>query len=606
MDRPSAKALGHLLKEIPFFADVPEPSLEEIVPHLEWVKLSSGDILFEQGASSPGFYVVVFGRLIASVADGEGQKVVGEITRGECVGEMGFITNDPRSASVTAVRDSYLLRMNQEVFESFVGEHPQQMRNVTTVLIQRLKETMKEERYTPHLNCHAFVPLTRSVPIEHFTDRLRDYLPPSESFEYVSRHRREQLFFNAGEGRFDVASFYQWVYRQEERDRMVFFECDPEWTEWTRYAVQNADRVFLVGSARESPGVKPVEEKLQRSSHLAENIRHELILLRASSEESRVRTADWLEPRQIDRHHHVQLTSGRDLARIARFIREEAVGLVLGGGGARGFAHIGVIRAMEEMGIPTDFVGGTSVGAILGAAWAQFSEASVFIEAVREAFMGRGSMLDYTLPMYSLIRGKEYMEILEELFGDRCIEDLPINYFCVSTNLSRVKVVVHDRGKLFRWILSSITIPGIGPPFLDEGELLVDGAVLNNLPVDIMDERLSGDIIAVNVSPSQELQGPTNTEVPPSPYKLALRRISGLETGDMPNIFEILWKTSTIGSLYHHPEKVEQADLFIQPPLKEFGLFDWDQFDEIVERGYTHARKCFEDSSLPRVTDVGG
>lgn len=605
MDRPSAPELGHLLKEIPFFADVPEPSLEEIVPRLEWVKLSSGDILFEQGASSPGFYILVFGRLIASVAEGGGQKVVGEITRGECVGEMGFITNEPRSASVTAVRDSYLLRMDQDVFESFVGEHPQQMRNVTNVLIRRLKDTMAEERYTPRLNFHAFVPLTSSVPIEHFTARLRDYLPSSESFEYLSRHRWEELFCDGGQGRFDVASFYQWVYKHEEQNRMVFFECEPEWGQWTRYAVQNADRVFLVGRVSGSPAVKPVEEKLQRSSYLEDNIRHELILLRDSSEITRGRTADWLEPRQVDRHHHVQLANGKDLARIARFIRGEAVGLVFGGGGARGFAHLGVVRAMEEVGIPTDYVGGTSVGAILAAAWAQSLDASVFIEAVKEAFMGRGSMLDYTLPIYSLIRGEEYKEVLEELFGDRYIEDLPINYFCVATNLSEVKTVVHDRGELFRWILSSITIPGVGPPFLHDGELLVDGAVLNNLPVDIMNERLRGDIIAVDVSPSRELRGPTHTEIPPSPYKLAFRRITGLKTDNMPNIFEILWETSTVGSSYNYSEKVEQADLFIQPPLEEFGLFDWDQFDEIVERGYKHARKHLEESSLPRVTEGG-
>ncbi|MFB6274308.1 MAG: cyclic nucleotide-binding and patatin-like phospholipase domain-containing protein [Salinibacter sp.] len=602
MDRPSASELGRLLKEIPFFAAVPAADLEEIVPRLEWVELSSGEVLFQQGTTSEGFYVLVFGRLVAAVAEGAGQTVVGEITRGECVGEMGFMTDEPRSASVRAVRDSYLLRMDSAVFEAFVETHPQQMRNVTNVLIRRLKDTMGEERYTPRLNFHAFVPLTSSVPIEQFAARLRDHLPPDHDYEYLSKDRWQRLFCAGGDERFDVASFYQWVYEHEEEDRMVFFECAPEWGEWTRYAVQNADRIFLVGRAGGSPRVRPVEEQLQRAAHIEDHIRHELILLRDRSGNDAVHTADWLDPRDVDRHHHVQLSNDRDLARIARFIRGEAIGLVLGGGGARGFAHLGVIQAMEEAGVPTDYVGGTSMGAIMAAAWAKYSDATVFTEAVKEAFMGRGTMLDYTLPMYSLIRGKEYIDILEILFGEGYIEDLPINYFCVSTNLSKVRTVVNDRGKLFRWVLSSITIPGIGPPFLDEGELLVDGAVLNNIPVDVMDERLRGDIIAVDVSSSKELKGPDDTDIPPSPYKLALRKLSGRKTDRMPNIFEILWKTSILASLYQRPEKIKQSDLYIKPPLTEFNLFDWDHFDEIVEAGYRHARSVLDEDPLGRST----
>lgn len=600
MDRPSAPDLGRLLKEIPFFGDVPAADLEAIVPRLDWVDLSSGEVLFEEGAPSEGFYVLVFGRLVASVAEGEGQTVVGEISRGECVGEMGFMTDEPRSASVTAVRDSYLLRMAPPVFEDFVADHPQQMRNVTNVLIHRLKDTMEEERYTPRPHFHAFVPLTSSVPLDRFTAQLRNHLPPGESYEYLSRKRWRRLFGEGADGRIDVAAFYQWVYEREEQNQMVFFECDPEWSTWTRYAVQNADRLYLVGRAEAPPHVRPVEEQLHRAVPTEAHTRHELILLADRSGDAIGGTADWLDPRTVDRHHHVQLTSDPDLARVARFIRGEAIGLVFGGGGARGFAHLGVVQALEDAGIPTDYVGGTSIGAIMAAAWAKYPDATVFTEAVKEAFMGRGTMLDYTLPMYSLIRGKEYIDILEILFGEAYIEDLPVNYFCVSTNLSTVETVVHDRGKLFRRVLSSITIPGIGPPFLEEGELLVDGAVLNNIPVDVMAERLRGDILAVDVSSSKELTGPEDTDIPPSPYKLALRRLSGLPTDRMPNIFEILWKTAILASLSQRPEKVEQSDLFIKPPLTDFNLFDWDHFDEIVEAGYRHARSVLDDNPLDR------
>jgi len=598
MDRPSAPELGRLLNEIPFFAGVPAPDLEAIVPRLDWVELSSGEVLFEEGRPSDGFYVLVFGRLVASVAAGDGQTVVGEISRGECVGEMGFMTDEPRSASVTAVRDSYLLRMGPAVFEAFVAEHPQQMRNVTNVLIHRLKDTLGNERYTPRPNFHAFVPLTPSVPIDRFTAQLREHLPPERSYEYLSTGRWRRLFGDGGDGGMDVAAFYQWVYECEEQNQMVFFECDPEWSEWTRYAVQNADRIYLVGRADASPHVRSVEEPLQRAAPIEAHIRHELILLGDRSGREMGCTADWLDARNVDRHHHVRLPNDQDLARVARFIQGEANGLVFGGGGARGFAHLGVVQALEEAGVPTDYVGGTSIGAIMAAAWAKYTDATVFTEAVKEAFVGRGTMLDYTLPMYSLIRGKEYIDILDTLFGEDHIEDLPVNYFCVSTNLSAVETVVHDRGRLFRRVLSSITIPGIGPPFLEDGELLVDGAVLNNIPVDVMKERLRGAIIAVDVSSSKELKGPEDTDIPPSPYKLALRRLSGLKADQMPNIFEILWKTSILASLSQRPEKIEQSDLFLEPPLTDFNLFDWDRVDEIVEEGYRHTRAVLEEHPL--------
>ena len=156
-------------------------------------------------------------------------------------------------------------------------------------------------------------------------------------------------------------------------------------------------------------------------------------------------TARWLEQRDFDRHYHVRADEPGDLARLARVLTGNAVGLVLGGGGARGFAHIGVLRALRELGVPVDLVGGTSIGAIIGAQIATGLGASEIQEAGREQST---SLFDPTLPIVSLSSGRRLGARLLDTFGGLEIEDLPIPFFCVSTNLTEASEVIHRRGAL--------------------------------------------------------------------------------------------------------------------------------------------------------------
>lgn len=190
------------------------------------------------------------------------------------------------------------------------------------------------------------------------------------------------------------------------------------------------------------------------------------------------------------------------------------------------------------------------------------------------------------------------MELFEELFGDLFLENLPIPFFSVTTDLSHADSLTHETGPIQKYVLASLDIPVIGPPVLDDGRLLVDGGVLNNLPVDEMLTRVDGRVIGVDVSPYKVLHGPRNRVEPPSPYELLWDKLIGTNNLDMPTIFEILWQTVTINNVFEREDKHDMADRILEPPVGEYDLFDWGRLDDLIEAGYRTTRSYLLEDSL--------
>ncbi len=178
-------------------------------------------------------------------------------------------------------------------------------------------------------------------------------------------------------------------------------------------------------------------------------------------------------------HHH--LRGPADYDRVVRLLTGRAVGLVLSGGGARGFAHLGVVRALREHGVPIDLVGGTSMGAILAAGVASEWSHEELVRRFKRCFVDTNPLSDYTLPLVSLVSGRKVSTLLRSELGDIDIEDLPLPYFCVSSNLTTGRMSVHQQGTLWRWLRASVAIPGVLPPVFQGGEVFVDGGAMNIL-----------------------------------------------------------------------------------------------------------------------------
>jgi predicted acylesterase/phospholipase RssA len=265
------------------------------------------------------------------------------------------------------------------------------------------------------------------------------------------------------------------------------------------------------------------------------------------------------------------------------------MGLVLGGGGARSFAHIGVLRALREANIPIDAIGGVSGGAIIGAQIAAGATPEEVKERVREEFIRRGSLLDFTVPVVSLIRGQRFAAMLYRLFGERMIEDLPTRFFCLSANLSRATMRVHDRALVWRAVGASISIPGIGPPTCENGDLLIDGSVLTNLPVDVMREVCQGRVVAVDVSAEKDLSVDQSWSDFPPPGRLLLARPWRRRGLRIPTILEILFRGAMLGSIAAERDVPERVDFYLRPPLRGIGLLDFKTLDRVESAAYRYA-----------------
>jgi len=285
--------------------------------------------------------------------------------------------------------------------------------------------------------------------------------------------------------------------------------------------------------------------------------------------------------------HHVY--DKNDVARVARLLTGRGVGLVLSGGGARGFAHIGVMRALREAGISVDAIGATSIGAIVGAGFAAGWDHAEVIERMRRCFVSTNPLSDYTLPLIALYAGRKVSRLMRAEFGDIGIEDLRLPFYCVSANLTTGQSAVHRRGRLWVWLRAAAAIPGVLPPVFAHGQAHVDGATLNNLPIDVMREDLDGAIIGVDAGADPTFECNLEmTELPPL-WK-ALRLVS--RGGPRINIVRILLRAGMMNSATTSLGQRELADLVLRPPLERIDLLDWRAFDRAVEIGYRHAAEA--------------
>ncbi len=321
----------------------------------------------------------------------------------------------------------------------------------------------------------------------------------------------------------------------------------------------------------------------------------ELVLLHAETTDRPRNTHKWLVRRRVHAHHHLRLNYREDLQRLIRRLTGSMVGLVLSGGGARAFAHIGAIRAIQEAGLPIDLVGGSSLGSIVAAAYALGWNYDTMVKAAA-TFFSPTTLFDYTLPLVAFTNSKKMTRILAHEFRDIQIEDLWLPYFCISTNLTRAKSVIHRQGPLWRSLRASCSLPGIFTPVVEKGELLVDGAILNNLPVDTMYKLCQGGpVIAVDVSAETDLTDDYHFSASLSGWQVLWSRLNPfLPEIKAPSIMDTLRRSTELNSIRQKQTNQALVDIFINPPVSQFGLTAFNAYETLIEMGYQAAKKAIK------------
>jgi predicted acylesterase/phospholipase RssA/CRP-like cAMP-binding protein len=571
------------------FGSLSEAVLDELQAEFEWLHLRSGETLFEQGDPSDALYLLVNGRLMITARDPDhGAMVVGEVSRGESVGEAGLLTGEPRSATAYAVRDTDIVRLSQASFERLIERHPRAMMQLVRLIVRRTRPNVGAVALKGNtVAAFAVLPGGRDVPLADFAQRLARALESFGPTLYLNSDRLDTLVGKAGvaqtpEDHPTNFTLTSWLSEQETKHHYIVYQADHEWSEWTSRCVRQTDRTLIVARADSDPRLGRVEtaiEGMRAAGH------KELVLLQPESRRRPYGTQAWLAPRDVVAHHHVRLRDDELMARLARRLTGRAMGLALGGGGARGLSHIGVIRALEEAGLDIDLVGGTSIGGFVGATYAMGLDFESMARAAK-TFSSRKHFADYTVPIVAFFSSRKVTTVLQAMFGDVCIEDLWRPYFCISSNLTRARPMIHRQGLLWKYVRATIALPAIFTPISDQGELLVDGGVMNNLPIDVM-RTLSegGPVVAVNVSLERDPGSNYSFGPSVSGWQVLSSRIRR-QPLNVPSLFASLLRTMEINEVHSRKAKLDLADLLIAPPISEFSLLEFDAWEQIIDVGY--------------------
>ena len=562
--------------------------VQQVVDRVEWRRLEAGEVLFREGDFADAAYFVVGGRLMVMAEDDDGEEqLVAELGRGEVVGELGLLDRAPRSATVRAVRDTTLASFSTSMFEELVATSPAMMLNVTRGILTRLRRpTARRFDRAASLTVAVTARCDSDALVAEMVEEIARFGTAKHlSSDRVDRVLNRTAISQAATDNVGVPRLAEFMHEADVGNDHVVLQTDGEMSAWTRRALRQADRVVVVCSPNPDSAEVALISEIFGTVEDATHVARMLAVLHPASTERPRRTASLISRWDVDDVVHVRSGSSDDVARLARLASGHGYGLVLSGGGARGFAHLGVLRALREHGIPVDQVAGCSMGTVVAAVIALGHTGDRLMELAEEQF---DHLLDYTLPVVSLVKGARITRNIEGTFGSWDIEDLWLPFYCVSTNLTKSRLEVHRRGSTALAMRASVAIPGVLPPVPYEGDLLVDGGVLNNLPFEMMrDDSTIETIVAVDVAPDQGPRARADYGMSVSGFK-ALAASLRRGKSDYPSVTSVLLRSMLTGAVRNQKASMQDGsvDLLLTLHLPGVGLLEFDRSREVADAGY--------------------
>jgi NTE family protein len=557
--RPTA---AEFLRNVPMFAGLPQETIERIAARAVTTRLHAGEWLFRQGDPADGVHVVVSGRLDVVSGNHQEDELLRVLGPQSVVGELALLADSERSASIRARRDSELLKLTRDRFDALVADDHHFTRELVRLMGVQLQRSRALEPPGPSAaSVIALVPAHDGLPMEEISAALVEQLEAWGSVVRLAGPAASPL---------DPAAEAALLERYEQHEDVVVLAAERE-GDWRDFCVRQADRIALVaGGRRVPPGLD--------TAPLAGC---DLLFLTGGAGD----VGAWIDALGPRAHHLLQPGDrlAQSVAAAARRLAGHSVGLVLSGGGARAFAHIGAIEELLAAGIVIDRVGGCSMGASVGAMLTIGMEPDEIDARCYEEWVRRNPLSDYGLPRHSLIRGHRVQAMLARNLPGR-IEDLPRDFFCVSGDLPTAELVVHRRGELWRAVGASMSLPGLVAPALIGDRMLVDGGVLNNLPVDVMAAAGEGPVIAVDVTNRFEPPAPPEHR-PARTRRFRRRRENDEEQSRLPGFSEALTRALLLGSVDTAEAARVHATLVITPDSEGVGMLEWHQLDRMREAG---------------------
>ena len=595
-----------------WLGDIEPSAIDLLLKHLQWVEIAGGQPLMTQGEPGDAMYLLVSGRLRAYISNDFGeQRVVRDISRGQIVGEMSLYTDEPRSATLIAVRDSVLVRLAKADFKRLLALSEQVSIALTRQIIRRLQSEGARSLLDRPVTV-GVIPVSGAVDAAGFAAALATGLRSQWTVAVLAAADLDADLAEPGiTGRpaSDVDANRRIAVRLDEIEAthdFVLLVSDASATPWTHRCTRHCDELLLLADADAPPVLHAIEQACLLRRPQRSDAAEILLLLHPAERQSPQGTAAWLARRPLAEHLHIRPALQPDMARLARLVSRSGVGLVLAGGGARGLAHLGVYRALRERGIEIDVVGGTSIGAVMAGLVATDQPVAALVDTARRAFAINPTGDFNWLPLMSLISGRRLRrtvtQAVQALTGHQAqVEDLWKTFYCVATNYSQAREQVLRRGPLLQAILASVAIPGALPPVIHDGDLLCDGGTFNNFPVDVMRRCWGvGRVIGVDLSFAK----PHRVEHDDMPGTWALLRDRLRPRAQrryrLPSLAVYLMNVTALYSTSRSREVRKLTDVYLNPPLNRVGMLQWDRFDEIVQQGYAHACEVLDEPPQAR------
>ncbi len=547
-----------------------------------WFSLPGGATLYNPGEASDELYFLSAGRLGVFRPDESGERsFLGVIRPGEPAGEMAMVAGTPHSGNVVALRDSELLALSREDFFAAADADPQVMNELARLMILRTRQAATQSSVGDP-KVFGFVAADRGGSIRPLVMKIaRSIAELGSSVEVIGAEAAK--------------SPTEWFSNLEADYDHVLYVAEAGETLWKGIVGRQVDRLFRIGRGGRPP---PPLLETHAADALQQHRLVDLILVQPSDCPRPTGSEAWLDATGAARLFHVRKDNTADTQRIARVLTGRSVGLVLSGGGARAYAHIGAVKALRAAGVPIDFVGGASMGAIVAASVAMGWDDAEIDWRIRKAFVDSSPLDDIAFPILAMTHGVKVKERLTEHFGETEIADLWLPFFCVSSNLTSGTVQIHRRGKLSRALRASIALPGVMPPMTEEGSVLVDGAVLKNYPADIMRSIQLGPVVGVDVSRGRSI----NAEEMHRPRYWLSWILSG-EWRKGPPIVALLMRAATVSTARDLAAARQATDLLIMPSVDGIDIRDWKAFDPGLAAGELATREALAKLNRP-VTEL--
>lgn len=568
-----------------WFPDFTSAQIHELQNAVSWLQLAGGETLYSRGDAADGMYLLVSGRL-RILADGALEPAA-ELGRGASIGEMAVLGDAPRGETVVAIRDSRLVRLDR----SFVARHPEMMAQIARNVLERVQDKDRgAARRGNGVRTIVIVPADDRTPATELAGTLESRLEHWGPALTLSARDVDVRFGRDGAAQTERGSPLDpalafWLNETESRHDCLLLVADSTLTPWTMRCLGQADLIIVAATAGADPQPGEVEQLLTENAERD----WQLVLIHEPATVMPSGTAEWLKVRPPLTHHHVRLSEQADMDRLARRLTGRAIGIALSGGGARGYVHLGLIRALESLGIPVDMVAGTSMGALVGGGFALTRSFQACMSSA-ERFGDPKKLLDKTLPLVALAESRNVTESLRSIFGETAIEDMWIPFTCVSANLTRAEPVLHQQGPAWEAVRASTAIPGIFTPVVRDGDVLVDGGIMNNYPVDILRAQIgTGFVIGSNAESASRARafefGPSV-----SGWRVLLQRfLPAARRRRYPSIFSTLMRATSVSSKHLGAAADTLADVTLRYPAESVGNLEFDRYQQAADIGFTAA-----------------